>query len=103
MWHMLLGLIKFVVVEGIHLSLLNMTYHIWMNSTNPPPPPCELSRLLNNVLIYVLILNVLVYMSSYLHVYSLFFSSYSFIYWSFIYVIVVGNFKFVIRMTFWRI
>ena len=33
MWHMLLGLIKFVVMEGINLSFLNMTYHIGMNST----------------------------------------------------------------------
>jgi len=59
MWHVLLGLIKFVVVDGIHLSFLNMTYHIWTNSTNKTR---ELSRLLNNVSMYFLILNILVYM-----------------------------------------
>ena len=59
MWHVLLGLIKFVVLEGKHLSFLNITYHIEINSTKKK---CELSRLLNNALIYVLILIVLVYM-----------------------------------------
>jgi len=49
MWHVLLGLIKFVVVEGIHLSFLNMTYYIGMNSTKRKP--YELPRLINNVLI----------------------------------------------------
>jgi len=48
MWHVSFGLIKFVVVEGVHVSFLNMAYHIGMNSTKRKP--YELSRLLNNVL-----------------------------------------------------